>query len=306
MGKPVTNTSPRHVEKQTGKDWVFDDALQKAPSRSYRIFRNHSAVLLEITRPENRNALTALLVEELRELYQRIAQDPTIFRIYLTGQGHIFCAGMNLSTSGSATAGDAETHRRQLKNFCGLLQSIASSPQVTIALINGPCYGGGNGLAFANDIRLCTRDATFNLSEVRLGLSPCAISPYLAREWGVPLLRRASLTGRPVTPGQLFATGAIETIVDNTNDLYGQALESLELTLQSCAPHASTACKELVHAAWVSPGGSFQDQVVERRYLEMMAPSPEAEYGIQQFRLGVKKIDWVVMGKTGKKAASHL
>lgn len=305
MGK-TTACLPQCASMQGGGDWVSDVALQPSPSKEYHVYRSQAAVRIELSRPENSNVLTASMVEELKNLYRRIAQDPTVFRIYLTGQGRVFCAGMNLGASGLATSADEGKHLAQLKNFRDLLTAIERAPQVTVALINGPCYGGGNGLAFVNDIRISTRDTTFNLTEVRLGLSPCAISPYLAREWGIALFRSAMLTGRPVTAAQLHGSGALYAITDNNMTLQNQALHDLETTLRMCASRASTVCKELVEVAWSSPGGPAQDDLIKRRYLEMMAPSREAKYGIEQFRKGVRMVNWASMEKSTRGKSSLL
>ncbi|PKS05092.1 hypothetical protein jhhlp_008459 [Lomentospora prolificans] len=282
--------------------WFHDTALQPSPSKEYCIYRKRAAVKIELTRPANRNALTSSMVDELKALYDRLARDASVFRIYLTGQGKVFCAGMDLGASGSATSANEQQHISGLEKFQGLLRAIEKAPQVTVALINGPCYGGGNGLAFANDIRVSTREATFNLTEVRLGLSPCAISPVLAREWGVPLLRSAMLTATPVTAARLHVTGAIFALADDNEQLQGQASLRLEDALEACAPGASAVCKELAEVAWSSPGGAAQNEVVRRRYLEMMGPSREARFGIGQFRQGVRKVDWMEMdgGKDSK------
>jgi len=256
-------------------------------------------VKIELTRPENRNALTSSMVEELKSLYERIARDESIFRIYLTGKGKAFCAGMDLGASGSATSANEKQHIYALEKFQSLLHAIAGAPQVTIALINGPCYGGGNGLAFANDIRVSTREATFNLTEVRLGLSPCAISPILAREWGIPLFRSAMLIGMPVTAAKLHGTGAIYALAEDDERLQGQVFQKLEDTLQACAPRASAVSKELAEVAWSNPAGATQNELVTRRYLEMMRPSREAKFGIDQFRKGIRKVDWTSLYKGG-------
>ncbi|KAH7368445.1 ClpP/crotonase-like domain-containing protein [Plectosphaerella cucumerina] len=274
------------------QEWQRDTVLQDSPSPEYRISRRGPVVKIELTRPKSRNSLTSDLVSGLKDAYTRIARDSSIFRIYLTGQGRVFCAGMNLSPSNSTPPPGEDTHRAQLAEFRGLLQAIEDAPQVTVALINGPCYGGGNGLAFANDIRISVRDATFNLTEVKLGLAPCAISPVLAREWGLALCRSAMLTARPVTAEELRAVGAIYALADDGKHLQGDAMEELEKRLRASAPGASTVCKELIHVAWTDPGGKEQDEVVAKRYVEMMTPSKEARHGIQQFKKGVREVDW--------------
>lgn len=272
--------------------WQPDTVLQPTPSADFIISRRGPAVRIEITRPKSRNSLTSSLVAGLRDAYARIARDPSIFRVHLTGQGAVFCAGMNLSPPPPGDAAREDAHRAHLAEFRGLLRAIEDAPQVTVALINGPCYGGGNGLAFANDIRVAVRGATFSLTEAKLGLAPCAISPVLAREWGLALCRSAMLTARPVTAEELRAAGAIYALADDAGSLHGDVMEELEKRLGTCAPKASTVCKELVKVAWTSPGGKEQDEVVERRYVEMMAPSKEARHGIQQFKKGVREVDW--------------
>ncbi|KAH7139751.1 ClpP/crotonase-like domain-containing protein [Dactylonectria estremocensis] len=297
--------SPTSVPTQE-LNWEPDTALQPVASKELRVCRAREAVKIELTRPENRNALTTSITKELGNLYRQVAQDTSVSRIYLTGQGPVFCAGMHLGASESTANFTQDKHLAELEEFSGLLSAIENAPQVTIALINGPCYGGGNGLAFANDIRISTRDATFNLTEVRIGLSPCAISPCLAREWGIPLFRSAMLTGRPVTTAQLHGLGAIYDIADDNEQLQGRLLHELESTLRLCAPRASAVCKELAKAAWSSPGGPAQDELIKSRYVEMMAPSDEARYGIGRFRKGFRKVDWAIMEKGTGNRDSHL
>lgn len=283
--------------------WHLDTKLLPDHSQDFRILRRKNAVKIELARPEARNSLTATLVSGLRDAYDTIARDPSIFRVYLTGQGRVFCAGMNLSPTASPSSSD---HLAQLRAFRDLLAAIERSPQVTIALINGPCYGGGNGLAFANDIRVCVRSATFLLTEARLGLAPCAISPVLAREWGLALTRSAMLTARPVTAQQLQSAGAVFAVADDVEKMNTSLLDELEAMLGACAPGASTVCKELVRVAWTDPGAARQDEVVEERYLEMMKPSAEARHGMEQFRQGVREVDWSKLTETRTSRGSRL
>lgn len=273
--------------------WTLDDSLLP----DLRVYKKGASIKIELSRPDRRNALTGSMVESLRALYEQLATDVSIHRIFLTAQGKVFCAGMDLSTSGKATVTDEQGHASQLAATQALFCAIDNAPQTTIALINGPCYGGGNGLAFVNDIRIAVQSATFNLTEVRLGLSPCAISPYLLREWGIAFTRAAMLTARPVTAADLHRIGALYSIASDQEQLQGEVLEGLDTTLQACAPAASNVCKELVKVAWSHPGGPQQEKVVRQRFMEMMAPSREAKYGIGQFRKGVKSVDWTKIGQ---------
>jgi hydroxymethylglutaryl-CoA lyase len=115
---------------------------------------------------------------------------------------------MDLSVPGRQPLSQ-NTPQTQYETAIRLFESISNSPKTTIALVNGPCYGGGNGVAFACDIRIVVESATFTLSEVRRGLSPATISRYIVREWGTGLAWEAMVTGRGVKPAELRAFGAV-------------------------------------------------------------------------------------------------
>lgn len=278
-------------------EWTRDTSLTSA---DFSLSRRGAAAKIELTRPEKRNTLTSSMVNNLRKVYELFAHDNSVSRIYLTGRGSVFCAGMDLSASGKATAADREAHESQLAQTLALFHAIENCPKTTVALINGPCYGGGNGLAFVHDIRVATSNSTFNLTEVRLGLAPCAISTSILREWGIAFCRAAMLTGRPVTAADLYRIGAIYSLADSQAVLHGDLLDSLDETLRGCAPGASAACKELAYVAWSDAGGKYQAETIKRRFLEMMTPSKEAKYGISQFRKGVKTVDWSQLGAASK------
>lgn len=131
-------------------------------SERLTVARKGRSVLVKLTRPRHANMLTVPLVRELTDTIKSLsAQFSTISRIAITGEGRYFCSGMDL------------TNRAQPHSLLGLFDAISAAPQVTVALINGPCFGGGVGLAFAcDDVRLASSRAKFVLSEAQLGFSP--------------------------------------------------------------------------------------------------------------------------------------
>lgn len=286
--------------------WILID-----DTTEYQLLRHPTRHVLKVllTRPRNGNALTIKMLNSLTELFIRQHSDSSISSIIIAGSGRFFCTGMDLSASGATTSVSVqEAKEAQFNGLLNLFEAIDNCPQTTIAAIQGPCYGGGSGLAFVCDIRLAVKSANFTLSEVKLGLCPATISKYLCREWGIAIAREAILTARPVTPQELLEkTGAIHGIADDATGL-GKLVDQKLAELAKCAPVASAKSKELVRAAYHDPGGVEQAKTISDVFEWMMVPSDEARHGTEQFRAGNREIDWdAFVGKnSGAKVKSKL
>ena len=253
---------------------------------------------ITLTRPQKGNSMTPTMLEGLTRLYTTLAKDKTVFHVVLTAEGKFFCTGMDLGggTDRTSKSVDEASYYGKVRN---LFEAIDNAPQTTIALIDGPCYGGGVGLGFACDIRIVSKRARWKLTEIKLGLSPAIISVYLAREWGIPFFREAMLTGREVMPEESQRIGAVHQLIDDPDQLASRLDEYLD-KLDRCAPQSAAACKELVRLAWTNPGGPKQDQFIERTFDNMMQPGSEGEFGIKQFQQKIKNIDWGAFWASGK------
>ena len=274
------------------------------------VHRSGPSIKITLNRPRNGNALTTTMIEQLTNLYEDASRDQSITRIAITANGKYFCTGMDLSkdstpvgrppgvSSPVAGAGASSTttsaSAAQFERLSRLFRAIDSAPQVTIACIQGPAFGGGVGLAFACDIRLAVRTATMTLSEVKLGLCPATISPYVFREWGIAFAREAMLSARPVAVEQLVAIGAITGPLANSDaELAASLPQYLHRRLRHAAPRASAMCKTLALRAWQDPGGPRQAEDVRALFDEMMSPeSPESAHSLKQFQSGNKAVDW--------------
>jgi hydroxymethylglutaryl-CoA lyase len=260
----------------------------------YQLLRHtHRHVLkILITRPANGNALTIPMLTSLTKLIASLSTDPSISIIILAATGRFFCTGMDLSASGATTSLSAQSAKEaQFTGLLNLFEAIDNCPKITVAAIQGPCYGGGSGLAFVCDIRLAVKSANFTLSEVKLGLCPATISKYLCREWGVAIAREAILTARAVTPRELFEKcGAIHGIAEDAAGLEGLVDRKIEELARS-APQASAKSKELMRAAYRFPGGMEQAETVKGVF-EWMMESDEAKFATEEFRAGRRQVDW--------------
>lgn len=243
-----------------------------------------ATVKITLNRPNNGNALTTPMIESLTKFFTTVATDTTISRIVITSNGRFFCTGMDLSASSSPVASTADVSMKQFDRLTKLFEAISSVPQVTIAAINGSAFGGGVGLAFACDVRIGAEDAVFTLSEVKLGLAPATISPYVVREWGVPFAREAMLTARPVPIAELYERRVVARIVDK--EKLAEALESYIFGLRRAAPRASALCKDLIRAQ----GTEGHTKKIRAVFAEMMT-GREAKHGLKEFQ-AKRVVDW--------------
>ncbi|KAK6066559.1 hydroxymethylglutaryl-CoA lyase [Seiridium cupressi] len=255
----------------------------------YRVSRAGTAVKITLTRPNNGNAMTGAMLDGLTTLFRSLHEDPLTYHVVLESTGKYFCTGMDLSGGTNTTdmSGDSNYYDR----VAALFDAIDQTPQTTIALVNGPCFGGGVGLTFACDVRIVSPEARWTLSEVKIGVSPAVISKFLVREWGVSMAREGMLSGREMAPEELWRVGAIHTIAAKDEPLETKLNNYLD-QLQKCAPRSAAVNKELARIAWVAPDTEPHAQLVEKAFHAMMADGGEGQHGIRQFRDKNKRFSW--------------
>lgn len=266
----------------------------------HRVSRAGTAVKITLTRSNNGNALTNSMMDSITNLLRSLAKDPTVFHIVLEAEGKFFCTGMDLSASGSTASNDTKAKEEYYQKVEDLFSAVMNAPQTTIAVIQGQCFGGGVGLAFACDVRLVSTNTRFTMTEIKLGLSPATISRHIVRELGISFAREAMLSGRTLYPDELRSIGAVHGIAKSTEELQTLAAEYLS-RLRNCAPRAATAIKELVRLGWTDPGGSEQTKFIKKVFAEMVEVGSEGEYGMAQFRKKNRNIDWAQF-HAGRKA----
>ena len=258
----------------------------------FDILRSGANMKVVLSRPNNGNALKATTISNLTNFFEHAASDSSISRIAITANGKVFCTGMDLAKGSTPVAQGPAATEAQYESLTRLFASIDSSPQVTIACVQGPAYGGGVGLAFACDIRIMAETASFTLSEVKLGLSPATISKYVVREWGAAFSREAMLSARQVSAAELQRLGKVTRVVRTEAEL-PQALDSYLARLKVAAPGASARSKELVRLSCLEGGqDSKQAAGIKKLFGEMMSGNEEAAFGLVQFQTGNKSVDW--------------
>lgn len=265
------------------------------------IHRSGTNLKITLNRPKNGNTLTSSMLTILTNTIQTANSDPLTTRIIITATGRFFCTGMDLGKGSSPVAQGGSASSAQFDRLTNLFEALDTSHKVTIAALNGPAFGGGVGLAFACDMRLCTSNASCTLSEVKLGLAAATISKYVVREWGVAFAREAMLSARPVHAAELLARGLVSDVAGSVEELGGM-VDGLLRRLKGSSPDGSRMSKELVRLAWAHGGSEEQAKGIKGLFNEMMMPDAEGAIGLREFQAG-RKMDWdaFVLGQTQSK-----
>ncbi|WP_028534864.1 enoyl-CoA hydratase-related protein [Paludibacterium yongneupense] len=238
---------------------------------------------LWLNRPARRNALDEALIAALTHTLAELAPRPDIRVVALGGRGRDFCAGADLDWMRRMGDLDARHNRDDADTLAELLQRLAQMPQPVLARVQGAAIGGGLGLAAACDIVLAARDAHFALSEVRLGLIPATIAPYVVDAIGQRQASRYALSGERFDADEALRLGLVHLVETEASGLDLQ-LDRLCDTLKRGAPGAQSACKDLLRR--VRAGGGAGDAALRAdtvRRLALIRSSDEAREGIAAF-----------------------
>jgi len=199
---------------------------------------------LTLNRPEAHNAMSERLMAEVPEAVRRIAADSDIRAVILTGAGDSFCAGGDLKWMKSVLSLPIEERLAGSRRIADILGALNGLPCPLIGRINGPAYGGGVGLMSVCDIVIAARGARFGLTEVKLGLIPANIGPYVVTRMGAAKARQVMLNARLFDADEAKALGLVGRVVD-ADALDGAVEEEIGFVL-GCGPEAVAATKNLI------------------------------------------------------------
>jgi len=236
---------------------------------------------LTLNRPERHNALDEAMIAELTIGLQELAADPRVRVVVLSAVGKSFCSGADLAWMKRAAGyGEAE-NLADARNLADLFTTLDTLPKPTIARVQGPAYGGGVGLVAACDIAVGAVEARFALTEVRLGLIPAVISPYVLAAIGRRQARRYMLTAEVIPAAEAWRIGLLHQLVEGLEAL-DQTIDGLVKTLAANGPEALTACKTLISEV---AGRSIDAALVEdtARRITRVRAGAEAGEGLAAF-----------------------
>ncbi len=241
-------------------------------------------LVLLLDRPERRNALDGALVQALHDALRRAANDPALRAVVLRGAGGVFCAGADLGWMRTMAEADEATNRQDARELAALLEALSSLPLPTIAVAESAAFGGGLGLLAACDVAFAEDGCRFAFSEVRLGLVPAVIAPYVVRACGgsralAPWIYGGGVFDAPEARrlGLIHRHGPRATLEAD--------LEAFLEALRAAAPGAVRAAKNLLASCDVLPGGERTADHAERTaaLIARLRAAPEGREGLRAF-----------------------
>lgn len=244
---------------------------------------------LTMNRPEVKNALNEALIEAICDAMGRLSADANVRIVVLTGAGDAFCGGADINMMRRVAEYSAAENKDDARRLAHMLNSIYTSTKPVIALVNGPAMGGAVGLAAACDIAIAVDTAFFALSEVRLGIIPAVISPFVVQAIGVRQARRYFLTGERFDAETARRIGLVHMAAMPAQ--LEATLDGAIANLLACGPGAQKEAKELIRAVKNRP---INESVIEDTAgrIARLRASPEGKEGLEAF-LEKRKPNWI-------------
>ncbi len=199
---------------------------------------------LTLNRPEVRNAFSDTVIAELAQAFAELGARSDVRAIVLAANGPAFCAGADLNWMRRMADYTRDENLADAAKLADMLRVIYECPKPTVARVQGDVFAGGMGLVAACDIAVSVDTATYCLSEVKLGLIPATISPYVIRAMGARAAHRYFLTAERFTAAEAHRIGFVHELV--TAGALDAKVAELTQALASASPNAVRACKRLV------------------------------------------------------------
>ena len=253
------------------------------------IEREGSAATIWMNRPDVHNAFNAQVVEELTGAFRGVGQDDSVRVVILAGRGRSFSAGADLNWMKAAGEASVEANLDDARKLAAMLRTLAGFPKPTIARVHGAALGGGMGLACACDICIVSPEASFATSEVRLGLIPSAIGPYVIRAIGARQAYRYFQTAERIHARRAVELGLAHEAAEPER-LDGK-LKEIVAALLAGGPKAQAASKDLIRTA---AGQPMSDALAEETAVRIanLRATPEAKEGLAAF-LSKRAPHWI-------------
>jgi len=242
-----------------------------------------------LDQPDARNAFDDTVIAELTRAFAEAGAAPQVRAIVLGANGPAFCAGANLNWMRRMADYSREENIADAGKLAQMLRTIAECPKPTIARVQGDVYAGGMGLVAACDIAVSVDTAWFCLSEVRIGLVPATISPYVLRAMGTRAAQRWFLTAERFAAAEAHRIGFVHEVV--AADALDAKVAEIAKALTGASPAAVRACKALI----ADVAGREIDDALVAKTVEGIADiraSDEGREGVQSF-LQKRKPSWL-------------
>ena len=259
------------------------------PNASLAIEHQGPLGIITMNRPERHNAFDDALIQELTAALRAMEAEDAVRIVILSAAGKSFSAGADLNWMKRMAGFSRDENERDAMQLGALMRTLAHLRKPTVARVHGAAYGGGVGLVACCDIAVATQDASFSFSEVKLGLIPAVISPYVIAAIGERQARRYFITGERFDAGQAWRLGLVHELAMDEADM-DERLNVIVTALLTAGPIAIREAKELVRAVANKPVMSELIQDTAERIARVRS-SPEGREGVSAF-LEKRKPSW--------------
>lgn len=231
---------------------------------------------ITLNRPARRNAMTFQMIEDLIAAFAALRERSDIRAVVLSGADGNFCAGGDIGELQSAASISED---KQTARLDAMLRAVNQAPQVVVAKVDGAALGGGFGLVCVSDIAIASTTASFGMPEVRLGLAPAVIAPYVVQRIGFTRSRILMLTGVRFDGVSAHEYGIVQEICPA--EILDDCTDAILKELRQCSPAALAACKQLL---FETAGKPLDDTVNYRaNLLTSLRRSAEGQEGLNAF-----------------------
>ena len=245
---------------------------------------------ITMRKPEIHNAFDDVLIERLRRELQGLNNDPAVRIVILAAEGKSFSAGGDLNWMKRMAEYDRAANLEDAKNLGKMMAQLYRMRQPTIALVQGNAYGGGVGLVAACDIAIAAKEACFCLSEVRIGLIPAVIGPYVVHAIGERQSTRYMMTAERFSADEAYRIGLVHEVVE-ADQLAARRDEIVDNLLKG-GPKALSEVKNLI--SYITRSATQDEKVVRDTagHIARMRASEEGQEGLSAF-LEKRKAKWI-------------
>ena len=244
---------------------------------------------LILNRPEKHNALNPEFLSELHEALNLISGNEEIHFLVISGKGKSFCAGADIKWFSSAKEKSKQKNREEYLQIPEVLQTLYEMPQITIAAVHGNVLGGANGIISACDFVVAEESANFAFGEIKLGIIPATIMPYVARRLSSQSMKKVIFTGERFSAAEALQSGLVDFTTADKNLTI--VVEQLIGKLMLASPNALRACKQLMRNI-ASGEITVKNSEYTASLLTELTDSEQGREGLSAF-LEKRKPDWV-------------
>jgi methylglutaconyl-CoA hydratase len=232
-----------------------------------------------ISRPDVRNAFNAEVIRELRDAFVAIGADPAVRCVVLAGEGRTFCGGADVNWMRGALELNYDENVADAEAMSDMFRSIDRCPKPVIGRIHGAALGGGAGLVAVCDIAVTSDDAIFGFTEVKLGIIPAVISPFVIAKIGISHARALFPTGERFDARRALAIGLVHQVV--APDELDRTVDRVADELRSAGPQAVAAIKALIPT--VAAAGYDATRGITAAAIARLRTSDEGQEGLRAF-----------------------